>query len=47
MLVALQGGGGPRPLVAGQDLLEQLGRGGRVDRLGPDEAVRVAVADDL
>ena len=33
--------------VAGQDLLEQLGRGGRVDRLGPDEAVRVAVPDDL
>ena len=47
VLVALQGGGGPRCAVAGQDLLEQLGRGGRVDRLGPDEAVRVAVPDDL
>ncbi len=47
VLVALQGGGGPRCAVAGQDLLEQLGRGGRVDRLGPDEAVRVAVSDDL
>ena len=47
VLVALQGGGGPGCVVAGQDLLEQLGRGGRVDRLGPDEAVRVAVPDDL
>ena len=47
VLVALQGGGGPGRVVAGQDLLEQLGRGGRVDRLGPDEAVRVAVPDDL
>ena len=47
VLVALQGGGGPRCAVAGQDLLEQLGRGGRMDRLGPDEAVRVAVPDDL
>ena len=47
MLFALQGGRGPRCAVAGQDPLEQLGRGGRVDRLGPDEAVRVAVPDDL
>ena len=28
-LVALQGGGGPGRIVAGQDPLEQLGRGGR------------------
>jgi hypothetical protein len=47
VLVAFQGGGGPGRVVAGQDLLEQVGRGGRVDRLGPDEAVRVAVSDDL
>ena len=47
VLVALQGGGGPGRIVAGQDLLKQVGRGGRVDRLGPDEAVRVAVPDDL
>jgi hypothetical protein len=46
-LVALQGGGGPRCAVAGQDLLEQLGGGGWMDRFGPDEAVRVAVSDDL
>ena len=47
MLLALQGGGGPGRVVAGQDLLEHLGRGGRMDRLGPDQAVRVAVPDDL
>ena len=32
MLVALQGGGGPGRIVAGQDLLNQVGGGGRVDR---------------
>ncbi len=47
VLLALQGGGGPGRVVAGQDPLEQVGRGGRMDRLGPDEAVRVAVPDDL
>jgi hypothetical protein len=47
VLVALQGGGGPRCAVAGQELLEQFGRGARMDRFGPDEAVRVAVSDDL
>jgi hypothetical protein len=45
MLLALQGGGGPGRIVAGQDPLEQLGRGGRMDRFGPDEAVRVAVSE--
>jgi hypothetical protein len=34
-------------VVAGQDLLQHLGRVGRVDRFGPGEAVRVAVADNL
>ena len=29
ILLALQGGGGPGRIVAGQDPLEQLGRGGR------------------
>jgi hypothetical protein len=47
MLVALQGGGGQGRIVAGQDPVKQLGRGGRVDRFGPDEAVRVAVSDEL
>ena len=47
VLVAEQGGGGPGGVVAGQDLLEDVGGGGRADRLGPDDAVRVAVADDL
>jgi hypothetical protein len=47
VLVAVQRGGGVGYIVAGQDPLKQVGRGGRVDRLGPDEAVRVAVPDDL
>src|SRR5829696_9473271 len=47
LLLALQGGGGPGRIVADQDLLEQPGRGERVNCLGPDEAVRVAVSDDL
>jgi hypothetical protein len=34
VLVALQGGGGPGRIVAGQDPLQRLGRGGRMDRLG-------------
>jgi hypothetical protein len=32
VLPALQGGGGPRCAVAGQDPLQRLGRGGRMDR---------------
>jgi hypothetical protein len=47
VLVALQGAGGSGRIVAGQDLLEHLGGGERVDRLGPDQRVRVAVSDDL
>src|SRR5687767_2822708 len=39
--------GGDGCVIARQDLLESLGRGGRGDGLGSDEAVGVAVADDL
>jgi hypothetical protein len=39
--------GGGRGVVAGEDLLQGLGRCARCDGLGSDEAVRVAVADDL
>ena len=31
----------------GEDLLQGLGRGAGCDGLGPDDAVRIAVADDL
>ena len=34
-------------VVAGEDLLEDVGRGERVDQGRVDDAVRVAVADDL
>jgi hypothetical protein len=42
-----QGAGGERRVVAGEDLLQRLGRGARADGLGPDNGVGVAVADDL
>ena len=45
LLLALQGGGGLRCGVAGQDLLEQLGGGPRVDIVGLDHRVRVPVPD--
>ena len=38
--------GGGR-LVVGDDAFEEVGRGERVDVLGPDDVVRVAVVDDL
>ena len=34
-------------VVAGEDLLQDLGRRARCDGLGSDDGVRVAVADDL
>ena len=34
-------------VVAGEDLLQRLGWGGLGDGVGSDEAVGVAVADDL
>ena len=44
---AQQRGGRGRGLVAGEDLLQHLGRGAGCDGVGSDEGVRVAVADDL
>ena len=40
-------GGGGVVLVAGEDAFEEVGGGRRDDRLGPDEGVGVAVADDF
>ena len=40
-------GGGGRRVVAGQDLLQGLGRGAGRDGVGADHTVGVAVADDL
>jgi hypothetical protein len=45
--LAQQGAGGDGRFIAGEDLLQSLGRRGWGDRLGSDEAVGVAVADDL
>ena len=42
-----QAAGGDRRVVARQDLLQSLGRGGRGNGLGSDEAVGITVADDL
>jgi hypothetical protein len=42
-----QRAGGGRGLVTGEDLLQSLGRRAGRDGLGPDDGVRVAVADDL
>jgi hypothetical protein len=39
--------GGEWSFIAGEDLLRRLGQGGLGNRLGSDEAVGVAVADDL
>jgi len=39
------GAGGERRFIVGEDLLQRLGRGGRGNGLGSDEAVGVAVAD--
>jgi hypothetical protein len=47
LLLSQQGGGGSWGVVSGKDLFEQLGRGGGSYRVGPDEGVRVAVADQL
>jgi hypothetical protein len=41
-----QRGGRGRGVIAGEDLLQDLGRGAGGDGLGPNDAVRVAVADD-
>ena len=46
-LLALQGGGGGGGVVAGEDGLQLVDGGERADDLGSDDAVRVAVADDL
>ena len=40
-------GGGGVVLVAGEDAPQEVGGGRRDDRLGPDEGVGVAVADDF
>jgi hypothetical protein len=42
-----QGGGGDGRVVAGEDLLQGLGRSWGCDGFGPDHSVRVTVADDL
>ena len=47
VLIALQGGCGACGVVAGQDLFEEVGRRGGPYRLWPDDAVGVAVPDDL
>ena len=46
-LVAQHGGGGDGGVVAGEDLLEEVGGGVGVQVLRSDDGVRVAVADDL
>ena len=45
-LVAQESGGGGGGVVAGEDAFQEVGGGGRVDVLGADDVVRVAVADD-
>ena len=45
--LAQHGACGDGRFVAGEDLLQRLGRGARCDAVGSDEAVGVAVADDL
>ena len=45
--VAGEGGGGAGRVVPGEDVFEEVGGGGRVDVLGADDLVGVAVADDL
>ncbi|HTF40316.1 MAG TPA: hypothetical protein VK754_06960, partial [Propionibacteriaceae bacterium] len=45
--LAQQGAGGDRRFIAGEDLLQRLGRSWGCDGFGPDHSVRVAVADDL
>ena len=45
LLVSQQGAGRSWGVVSGQDLFNQLGRGGGQYRVGPDEGVRVPVAD--
>jgi hypothetical protein len=42
-----QRGGRGRCVIAGEDLLQDLGRGAGRDGLGPNDAVRVAVTDHL
>ena len=45
--LAQQGAGGDGRFIAGEDLLQRLGRRVECDGVGSDDAVRVAVADDL
>ena len=45
--LAQHGAGGERRFVAGEDLLQRLGRCARCDGIGSGEGVGVAVADDL
>jgi hypothetical protein len=45
--VAQQGAGRDGRFIAAEDLLQRLGRCAREDGVGSDEAVGVAVADDL
>ena len=47
LLLSQQGACRSWGVVSGQDVFEQLGRGGGAYRVGPDEGVRVAVADQL
>ena len=47
VLIRQQGGCGACGVVARQDLLEKVGRRGGPYRLWPDDAVGVAVPDDL
>jgi len=42
-----QGGGRCGSVVAGEDLLQDLGRSARCDRVGSNDSVRVAVADNF
>ena len=46
-MFTLRGGRGDGGVVAGEDVLEEVGRGRGVDVVGSDDRVRVAVADDL
>jgi hypothetical protein len=47
MKLTQQGGGGDGRVVAGEDLLQRLGRSWGCDGFGPDHSVRVTAADDL
>ena len=42
-----QGAGGDGRFIAGNDLLQRLGRGARCDGVGSDDGVGIPVADDL